>query len=202
MSEFHAQLIVANSLEDAEIPEAYRVSAADVFHLNTDNLSIGDARHLVEVASTRPVAGNSKVIVLVFKKATVEAQNALLKLFEEPPTGVLFYVVVPHLSLLLPTLRSRLIAMNTSVQKVELSEDTKAFIKASLAERLAVIADKQKSKDSEWMSTMIHELAIWAARTPKNMSSEALVSIETAERYVNIRGASRKSLLENVALSI
>lgn len=202
MTEPHAVLLIANGLEEAELPDQYRQPTADVFHVCVENLGIDSARYLVTVASTRPVDGGNKVVVAVFQKATVEAQNALLKLLEEPPAEVLFYVVVPHPSVLLSTLKSRLVALGGNKSTIQLSAETQKFLKATLAERLAVIADKQKAKDGEWMSSLVHELANWAAAAPRELSAEALISIHTAERYVNIRGSSRKSLLEDIALAL
>lgn len=40
-------------------------------------------------------------------KMTVQAQNALLKLLEEPPSGVYFFLLCENSSVLLPTVRSR-----------------------------------------------------------------------------------------------
>jgi DNA polymerase III gamma/tau subunit len=40
-------------------------------------------------------------------KMTVEAQNAFLKIFEEPPAGVFFFLLCDNASVLLSTVRSR-----------------------------------------------------------------------------------------------
>lgn len=49
-----------------------------------------------------------KNIVIIAKKIQNEAQNALLKILEEPPKNIIFTMVVPRKNVLLPTIRSRL----------------------------------------------------------------------------------------------
>jgi len=54
---------------------------------------------------------------------TTEAQNALLKILEEPPKGVYFFLLCENSSLLLPTVRSRAPVLKMSVlSDSELSE--------------------------------------------------------------------------------
>lgn len=49
-----------------------------------------------------------KTIIIATKNFSAISQNTLLKIFEEPPRNILFILVVPTKSLLLPTIRSRL----------------------------------------------------------------------------------------------
>lgn len=59
------------------------------------------------------IAENSeKIIVIMAHSFRNEAQNCLLKLFEEPPTNIKFLLVAPSKNLLLPTVRSRFICEN------------------------------------------------------------------------------------------
>ena len=54
---------------------------------------------------------------------TTEAQNALLKIFEEPPAGVYFFLTCDNASALLPTVRSRAPVLKMSVfTETELTE--------------------------------------------------------------------------------
>ncbi len=50
----------------------------------------------------------SKTLLIATKNFNPISQNTLLKIFEEPPRNILFILVVPTKSLLLPTIRSRL----------------------------------------------------------------------------------------------
>jgi len=50
----------------------------------------------------------TKYLILGSKSFGIEAQNSLLKLFEEPPRNIEFIIISPTKSNLLPTVRSRL----------------------------------------------------------------------------------------------
>lgn len=75
--------------------------AARSFHVDV-------VRSVRDDAFIRPNEAARKVFVLLEAQAMSEqAQNALLKVLEEPPPAVLFLLTVPSASMLLPTVRSR-----------------------------------------------------------------------------------------------
>ncbi|MGE0449686.1 MAG: DNA polymerase III subunit delta' [Vicinamibacterales bacterium] len=72
------------------------------------NIRIEAARDLVERAAYRPFEGRRRVAIVDQAEALEPgAQNALLKLLEEPPAGSVFLLVTAYPDLLLPTVRSR-----------------------------------------------------------------------------------------------
>ncbi|HVU80012.1 MAG TPA: hypothetical protein VHD37_01470, partial [Candidatus Paceibacterota bacterium] len=79
----------------------------DVHAIEFEKFGIDDARELVRTASLESVAGRALYIVGI-ASMTTEAQQALLKLFEEPQAGTVFVLLVPHGSVI-ATLRSRLL---------------------------------------------------------------------------------------------
>jgi len=93
----------------------------DLFVQKYEVLTIDDARGLKELHATRPFSsrddksGNCgrKFFILEIDSITREAQNALLKIFEEPNEYAHFFLVIPSEELLLPTLRSRLFMVRT-----------------------------------------------------------------------------------------
>ncbi len=66
---------------------------------------IDEARALAQAASLKAVGGHT-LFILGIGSITTEAQQALLKLFEEPQPGTIFVILVPH-GVLLPTVLSR-----------------------------------------------------------------------------------------------
>ena len=60
-----------------------------------------------------------KIIVIMANSFRNEAQNFLLKLFEEPPKNIKFLLVSPSRNLLLATVRSRFICENLKEQKIK-----------------------------------------------------------------------------------
>ena len=100
----HAWLI--STLKDNHSVEAQ--GNPDFSDRKVETFTIDDARELKVAALMRPVADEGKIFVLQMNGITVEAQNALLKLLEEPPEYAHFFIIVPSAHLLLPTVKSRL----------------------------------------------------------------------------------------------
>ncbi len=67
---------------------------------------VDSARGICADAYIRPNEGNRKVYILP-QEMNLAAQNALLKLFEEPPAYAVFLILTANEAQLLPTLRSR-----------------------------------------------------------------------------------------------
>lgn len=191
----HAQLLIADSLENASLPEELKSETTDTRHLFTDNLSIDEARWLVKESSKKALGTELHQFVILAKGLTHEAQNALLKLFEEPPANTVFYLIVPHESILIPTLRSRLIVTGNST-----ADSTKAdeFLKQSVKERIDTVAKLAKD-DPQTLGRIVRELG---EKHLTELSPDAKRSLLLCEKYVYNRGASRKMLLEELALSL
>lgn len=125
--------------------------------------SVEDARKISDVVYRAPTQGSRKLIVIVAPRMFEQAQNALLKIFEEPPHGVTLVLVIPSHGILLPTLLSRLqsLSLSPSVCNGSLKEEpknasvdsfTQQFIAADPKERAKLIAklvDLSKSDNEE-----------------------------------------------------
>src|SRR4051812_8412136 len=83
----------------------------DILVLRYGLFSVEDSRKLIDAAYRSASGGNGKLIIASAPRLFHEAQNALLKVFEEPPAGVTLVLVVPSAGILLPTLRSRLLSL-------------------------------------------------------------------------------------------
>ncbi|MEZ4200441.1 MAG: hypothetical protein R3B69_02515 [Candidatus Paceibacterota bacterium] len=187
-------LYIAPDLTSAPLPTPVQTAGLDVVHIATGQFTIDDARRLKVASHTKSVASTEHAFIIAARTLTTEAQNALLKLFEEPPAGSAFYVVVPHESVLIPTLRSRFTTVERTVK-----EDTPVeFLELTYQDRLALIAEKAKAKDQVWMDRVLTTVATKHA----SLDAPALQSLALVERYLNNRGASRKMLLEELALAL
>ncbi|MDP2849525.1 MAG: DNA polymerase III subunit delta' [Sulfuricurvum sp.] len=71
-----------------------------------DDFKIEDAKEVIGEAYKSEE--NTKTLILGAKSFTVPAQNALLKILEEPPRNIVFILLAPNKSTFLPTVRSRL----------------------------------------------------------------------------------------------
>ncbi len=91
----------------------------DVIILRDDgeSIKIGDSenpdfysiRGIIKWANQRPVKDNFRIVIIEnFERAGVAAQNAVLKIVEEPPTRAIFIFTTKNPHRLLPTILSRM----------------------------------------------------------------------------------------------
>ncbi|MFA6188848.1 MAG: DNA polymerase III subunit delta' [Sulfuricurvum sp.] len=71
-----------------------------------EDFKIEDAKEVI--AEAYRSEAQTKTLILGAKSFTVPAQNALLKILEEPPRNIVFLLLAPNKSTFLPTVRSRL----------------------------------------------------------------------------------------------
>ncbi len=85
-------------------------SHPDIYRLRSDDsLSVDVARAINEFAHTSAVgaSGHKCIVIERADTMTTEAGNALLKLLEEPPKGVIFFLLAERSKSVLATVRSR-----------------------------------------------------------------------------------------------
>jgi len=201
MNTHHAIVCIADTLEDSAVPEIYKTQTVDVSHINCDRFSIADARQLSIDALQKPVNSNKRVFVLVLKKMPEDSQNALLKLFEEPPEQTQFYLVIPQDGILIPTLRSRVTIENTLTSEGGKNIVFDTFISAAYADRLVFIADITKKKDLVSIEDIVRGVEKYVASNPLK-HGQTLSTVLFVREYIKTPGASAKMLLEELALSL
>ena len=181
----------------------------DVWLGEYDTVGIHESRELAELQSRRPVAGSHKLFIIAANFLTHEAQNALLKVFEEPTEGTHFFLVSRSAERLLPTLRSRLCRIRSTAEEataqvpVELVEDCQRFLSATPAERAQIIKPLIDAKDKAGAITFLANLetTLRQQKDPRQWSDEdvcAFREIARARDYLHDRAPSVKMLLEHV----
>lgn len=204
MQNHHAMLLIGTHEECLlQIPLSER-TGVDAEVIQKEQLEIDEARALAERASSRPISGEKRTFVISCQQLSTETQNALLKLFEDPPATAQFYIIVPRLSVLLPTLRSRLhLFYETDVSKDAPDGQSAIFLNSSFSDRLAQIAKLAKDKDTAAMRALIQGIErSLAAHIRERASTAYLPDALLASTYSETRGASHKMLLEHLALSV
>jgi DNA polymerase III delta' subunit len=101
----------------------------------------GTVRHLIGELALLPVEGGARVaIVEQAHRLNEDAQNALLKLLEEPPSGVTIVLCADDDECLLPTVRSRCVRIRlgaVGIREIELWLGETGSVDAPRAARLA-----------------------------------------------------------------
>lgn len=80
-----------------------------------EDFKIEDAKEVISEAYKSE--SQTKTLILGAKSFTIPAQNALLKILEEPPNNIVFLLLAPNKSTFLPTVRSRLSLNQESTQR-------------------------------------------------------------------------------------
>jgi len=172
-------------------------------------LSVEDARGVSDIAAQAPIAGETKVIVIAASRAYREAQNALLKLFEEPPVETYLFLVLPSLGGLLPTLRSRVHVLRGNVgdRTAHIPDAAADFIRAAREKRSAIIKKLAAGRDEEERREHRDEAiaivnGIEAALCQKSIERHAELLRELAQlrSYLHERAAPVRMILEHVAI--
>lgn len=104
-----------------------------------------------------------KIIVIMASAFRGEAQNFLLKLFEEPPKNVKFLLVCPSKNLLLPTVRSRFIIEN-AVQKKQRNALNLDLAGLDLKKMLEFL-QANEGLDKVALQELVANLALQSAKT-------------------------------------
>jgi hypothetical protein len=174
--------------------------------------------------------GGKKIFIIETNSITPEAQNALLKVFEEPQANAHFFVIIPSAEILLPTLRSRMMILRHTAGQNGNTNDTRAshdmqtgatggfaksaeaFIKMPLKDRIkfaddlaADISDEKKTKQDamHFLSGLEVVLALsFKKNTEQKKLSSKLEAVIRTRDYMQDRSPSIKQLLEYVALSV
>lgn len=190
-------------------------SHPDVVILQYGLFSVEDARRVGEIAMQGPIAGETKVIIIAASRAYREAQNALLKLFEEPPASTYLFLILPTLGGLLPTLRSRLHVLQEDVRtdvrtpvRTSLSPLTEEFLQATREKRGAIVKKLVAGKDEE--ERRAHrdealaivngiEAAVYHVGRPTS-HIRLLGELQTLRGYLHERSAPVRMILEHLAI--
>lgn len=196
----HAYLLIGDQSENLQkLPKSEQEVGSDVRITTHERFGIKEARDLKHESTLRPLVRPYRTFVLIIGGITIEAQNALLKLFEEPSETAVFYLIVSCEDVLIPTLRSRLMTLDGVVSDQVISEAAQVFLKSSYADRLELITQYTKEKNVLWIEEVLQGVEFWAYQ---NENREALDAILFVRAYDRMRSASKKMLLEHIALSL
>lgn len=183
----HAYIVVGDALEiERELVETFALSGSPDYFVHKDSVfGIDNARTLSEISFRKAFTGK-KFFLIAPEKLTLEAQNALLKTFEDPAPDTHFFLVVRSVESILPTLKSRCQVLELS--RSEEVKEAEKFMKLSLKERLAFV---KKFVDAEKnVSVFLDELLLLTRSKP--VYKLRLVS--------DARGVSPRLILEHLAL--
>jgi len=204
----------------------------DFCHISVDSFKIEDARNLKSVEheksfslghsslGNRPTgdatgeATGKKIFLISANNFLLEAQNTLLKIFEEPIENTHFFVIVPDKNTLLKTLVSRFYLIETKISPEQELKEAEKFIKMSLKDRIdfvkellveaeekeeIIVIDSTRSKALKFLNVLE---SVLSSKFLKNYSANYFAHIFKVREFLNQPGSSAKTLMESVALIV
>lgn len=188
--------------ERAEAISRFRTqtdSTNEVIVYDVESLTIEDVRYLITLAYQTPGYYSSRTILIAARVINREAQHALLKVLEEPPKTTSFYIILPSIASLLPTVLSRVIIVADTAVGVSQYPLFATFMESTIAARLEMIADIGKRKADQDYDTLYDGLVAYVSQTKDLV---VLNTIESALRFLRQKGAAKKMIWEHLALSL
>lgn len=173
----------------------------DVLYIDSEQkMGIEQSRNIKDFFQMRPFRAKGKAVVVEdISGITPEAQNALLKLLEEPPESAIILLGTPVTHHLLPTVLSRVQIVNASSTREEVIEDPiiEKILTSNIEERFKIV---EKTTDKK---KLLHHILKYSgkriARDPSfhKIAKDILRGEEWAQANVNVRG-----ILEHIMLVI
>lgn len=173
-----------------------------------ERMSVDDARDLAQVQHTKTGNGKKGIIVAA-QSIGIPAQNALLKILEEPTDGTHFFVCLPSSHGLLDTFRSRCIQIAAKGDSDEERFSAKEFLNSSPAKRIAMIEKLVKKDKDEKLNRFegvrfleqLQDLMIQEGGYRTSAQRRfVLLEIQKGHDYLHDTGSSVKMILEHIAL--
>lgn len=181
----------------------------DFYSIHIDNLKIDEAFKLREMAGEKSFSGEKKIFCISINQINKEAQQVLLKIFEEPSKDTHFFIIIPDKNILLKTILSRFYIISEK-QDIDLSEIEK-FIKMSLQLRLDFVKELTKKEkeenlnentdpDSSRSKSLRFLDSLESYLSKKEINTKIIEHIFKIRSAMQMPGSSPKMLLESIAL--
>ena len=132
----------------------------------SQTIGIADIRNFQNKIFLKPLRSKIKAVVIKNSESlTIEAQNALLKILEEPPPNTIVILISQNRNAMLPTILSRCKVIELKQNTIELSEKENAqylnilisLISSGIREKLKIAQDNSKTKEDAlvWLEKII-----------------------------------------------
>lgn len=172
----------------------------DLFILEEEKIGIAQIKQLIKHLSTKPFGTTAKsAVIFDGNNISPEAQNALLKILEEPPGESVILIGVDSETKLLPTVLSRclVISLQQSAFSNQPEFNLEQILNASIEERFEIV---EKASDREKFLNNLTESyreKILKGEGSREFLEELLQAQIWKENNVNIR-----TILEYLMLEI
>lgn len=144
-NELHQEQL--SDFSDLEPNVSLLTTHIDNMHVRPDpSIGIDQVREIKQFLITKPLENFKMVFVHHAHKMTLQAQNAALKLLEEPPSYGYIFLITPNPFLLIDTIRSRCtVISNDRVEASNTNNNLSKYSTMSLSEKMQLTDSHSKS---------------------------------------------------------
>ncbi len=173
----------------------------DFYLAEYDFFGVDDSRMLKQKVNARAFGGGRKFFIITIGATTTEAQNALLKVLEEPAGQAHIFLIARSEKIFLPTIVSRCEVVLVDSCPQESGVVGREFLAQSAGERIKTIAEWQKEEKltKEFTSGLVDELEREIVARPGRLG---LASLVKARRYIYDRALLPRLVLEYLAVAL
>jgi len=210
--------VVPEILEFLKILKVNTVGNPDFINISIDNFKIDEAFDLRSMSTDKSFSSSKKVFLVCVNSFSLDAQNVLLKMFEEPKENVHFFLVVPDTNTLLKTLVSRFYLISSKTELTEEIRKAEKFISLALPNRIDFIKEllvEEDEEDEDGNEIVATDSArsralkfLNALEVVIHNNSSGGFKMTRLDHFFKVReflrmpGSSTKSLMESIALII
>jgi DNA polymerase III delta prime subunit len=207
----HTTIITGSVQKNLALVQAFLIDQGisvtgnpDVIIFQGEQLLMNDASTIMQFMHQKKTS-DIRCIILAYHSLATDVQNRLLKTFEEPHPGTYFFLIIPDVKKILPTILSRAQVMIGEQEPHASRLNTETFLKQSIKERFDTIESITKNKKDEenLLKSEIHgfcdhlENYLW---NKNNRDEQLFTDIRMVRNYAGIRGASHRVLLDFLAV--
>ena len=190
----------------------------DFCEIHIDNFKMDEAMFLRGMTEEKSFVGGKKIFIISANQFSLDAEHALLKMFEEPKKDTHFFLLVPEKGMLLPTLLSRFYHIQAPLQDKD-TKEVEAFLKMSSTARINFLKDFLKIDDEDEevlatdsvrakslrflniLETVIHNNFLGVQHQDPGVE-HLFKQIFQVRKFLRQPGSSTKSLMESLALIV
>ncbi|MFA5936972.1 MAG: hypothetical protein WC822_03790 [Candidatus Paceibacterota bacterium] len=129
----------------------------DFYNISVDSFKIEDAHNLKSIQYEKGFTNGKKIFVINANNFLLEAQNTLLKIFEEPIENTHFFIILPNIDFLLKTLISRFYLIRTKLNLDDDLKEAEKFILMPIKNRIDFIKEIIKEVEEDEDNTAIEK---------------------------------------------
>lgn len=211
--------IIASKNEEKSLAKAQEIcktNKIDNFDITIETfdkaIGIEDIRKLQRNLFLKPLRGENKALIInAFPGITIESQNALLKVLEEPPLSTFMFLLIENINILLPTIISRCKVIKLEDEKKginikEAQEIAERISSDDIGEKLKLAQDFGKSREeavSFLENAILGTREIMISKERKSLKLvQTIKKLEEGYLAAKNTNVSPRFVLENTLLSI